>query len=185
MVDYQIEMTVDLILNDNVALNLTFEDFKIIIDRFLKGRYGKAYDRFDGQVFFECVNSYAEEKQSIILQRSDLLHDQAKSSTNVSIGINKDNLTRLAEELRASLKEVAKPKVEKPVREKDPKEKYIQKTFRDFDKLFDDKGIELRGSRFIKKYGKILSQVEYMEHKAKQYDRIKIFFASRLSNLKQ
>lgn len=174
--DYQIEITVDLILSDNIALNLTFEDYKIIFDRYIKGQYGKSYDRFDGQVLFECINSYSIEKQSLIEQKSHLEHDKYKSDTMPSGEVNIEGMKKVAEEMKKALGavEVIK-KVEKPVREKSTYEKLIQKFFNQFYQIWlkrPYRGLDESKGRFINRYGIVINETEYVELKIKQHDRI-------------
>lgn len=46
------------------------DDFKLCFNRAKKGLYGKVYDRLDGQVIFEWLNTYRKERCSTAEEKS-------------------------------------------------------------------------------------------------------------------
>lgn len=75
----QVEQTVELIMNDFVCKNLTPEDFKVCFDMIKKKHVSKNfYERFDGQVIFECLYDYANQKAIYIEQQKTIEHETKK-----------------------------------------------------------------------------------------------------------
>lgn len=56
----QIASTADLIIEEFYFLKP--DDFKLCFNRAKKGSYGKVYDRIDGQVIFEWLNTYTNDR---------------------------------------------------------------------------------------------------------------------------
>lgn len=60
MNDTQAAQTVDLIIEEFYFFKP--DDFKLCFNRAKRGVYGKVYDRIDGQVIFEWLNTYRNER---------------------------------------------------------------------------------------------------------------------------
>jgi hypothetical protein len=154
----QIKMTIDLILGDLELKNLKPEDFKVCFDGIKRGKYGKLYDRLDGQIIIESLYSYSNEKLSIIEQQT------IKHSADLKKTDKKEMIPEIVDVLKLAIKEIpeeTKKETIKKVHERDPR---INELFQEFEKLFKINGIE-KGGRFVNYNGKILNQVEFLETK--------------------
>lgn len=58
----QVATTADLIIEEYYFLKP--DDFKLCFNRAKKGYYGKVYDRIDGQVIFEWLNAYTNDRMT-------------------------------------------------------------------------------------------------------------------------
>ena len=58
----QVATTADLIIEEYYFLKP--DDFKLCFNRAKKGYYGKVYDRIDGQVIFEWLNTYTNDRMT-------------------------------------------------------------------------------------------------------------------------
>lgn len=56
----QLVQTIRLIIEDFYYFNI--EDFKLCFDNAKRGKYGKVYDRIDGNVIYEWLQKYSEER---------------------------------------------------------------------------------------------------------------------------
>lgn len=167
----QINSTIDLILNDNACLNLSFEDYKVCFEFAKKGHYGKAYDRIDGQIIFEWIYQYSTDKTNEYLRIKDFNEKQAQNQKITPGEVNKEGQLKVAEAMRQALKSVEAPKVDKPAREKSAYEKMIQRFLTQFQKIAIKRGLN-SDTKYIFMYGKNLTCSEYMEMKVKQYNRV-------------
>lgn len=68
MSDEQVAQTIILIQDDYWMLKP--EDFKLCFDNAKKGKYGKVYDRIDGQVILEWLHNYLLARLDFSEQRS-------------------------------------------------------------------------------------------------------------------
>ncbi|WP_455786988.1 DUF6633 family protein [Parabacteroides goldsteinii] len=62
MNDNQAAQTADLIIEEYYFLKP--DDFKLCFTRAKKGYYGKVFDRIDGQVIFEWLNQYTNDRMT-------------------------------------------------------------------------------------------------------------------------
>jgi len=60
MNDIQAAQTADLIIDEYYFFKP--DDFKLCFTRAKKGLYGKVYDRIDGQIIFDWLNSYCKDR---------------------------------------------------------------------------------------------------------------------------
>ena len=60
--DTQAAQTADLIIDEYYFLKP--DDFKLCFTRAKKGYYGKVFDRIDGQVIFEWLNQYTNDRMT-------------------------------------------------------------------------------------------------------------------------
>lgn len=63
MGERQVVDTVKMIAEDFYFLNI--EDFKLCFNNAKKGRYGRVYDRIDGNVIFDWMNQYMSERLDV------------------------------------------------------------------------------------------------------------------------
>lgn len=60
MGERQMVTTIRMIVDDFYYFNI--EDFKLCFDNAKRGKYGKIYDRVDGNIIFEWLKKYSEER---------------------------------------------------------------------------------------------------------------------------
>lgn len=60
------------------------DDFKLCFNRAKKGKYGKVYDRIDGQVIFDWLNTYVEERMMFFDDEGMLNHDKNKHGKGIT-----------------------------------------------------------------------------------------------------
>lgn len=56
----QLVQTIQLIIEDFYYFNI--EDFKLCFNNAKRGKYGKVYDRIDGNIIYEWLQKYSEER---------------------------------------------------------------------------------------------------------------------------
>lgn len=162
----QIAQTVELILEDFKHFKL--DDFKLCFNNAKKGYYGKVYDRLDGQIVFEWLTKYANDRSNEAQSFNDKKHDVYKLEKFKPVEINPEGQKKVIEILKDAIKNVPpEVKVEKTPREKTETEKQIQIYLKEFETIFFKEGFEQAGQRFIKFEDKTLSQIEYVELKLK------------------
>ncbi len=145
MSDIQIRLTSELILADEMAKNLKPEDFRVLFNNAKKGHYGKAYNRMDGQVVFEWINAYVAERMSFIEENCLQEHEQFKKEP---VEVNPEGQKKVLEILKSVI-EKEKKSYSIRMREKSPRDQYIQKCFIDFDTLHDRDPIPSKSGRYI------------------------------------
>lgn len=59
----QLVQTIRLIVEDFYYFNV--EDFKLCFNNAKRGKYGKVYDRIDGNVIYEWLQKYSEERTQV------------------------------------------------------------------------------------------------------------------------
>lgn len=155
----QVVQTVNLIRSDKDLASFKIEDFKVCFDEMKRGKYGKFYDRLDGQIIFECLYKYANERADAVENISIQGHqdngaDERKKVINPVI----------AEVLKQAIKEIPEEGAKiapKPI-ERDPR---ITEIFAEFDKLWATKSVEMPGGRWIEYQGKVMNQNDFLEFK--------------------
>ncbi len=60
------------------------DDFKLCFNRAKKGKYGKIYDRIDGQIIFDWLNTYVEERIMFFEDKGNLNHDKHKHGKDIN-----------------------------------------------------------------------------------------------------
>lgn len=76
----QVAQTAEIIMYDYAYLKV--EDFKLCFNNVKKGRYGKTYDRIDGQVILDFLNTYVDDRIREADQLSYNDHLRAKSDVD-------------------------------------------------------------------------------------------------------
>jgi hypothetical protein len=169
----QINSTIELILSDKISVNMTPDDYKVCFMNAKKGLYGKNYDRLDGQIIFEWITNYFNEKQDLIeakhIRNISKLKQIEKTTSNE--GWTKEMLETLKNTLSVSKKEIEVKKEKKPV-EKTLEQKLIQRYFRQFEKLYRKRPVDNCGIRYIKIYDLILNQTEFVTIQLKKYNSL-------------
>lgn len=82
MSDHQIADTVRIIMQDYGYLTLA--DFRLFGNRYKKGRYGKSYDRLDGQTIIMGLDQYVEEKSGELESLNFERHNNIKKTLGIS-----------------------------------------------------------------------------------------------------
>ncbi len=155
----QIKMTIDLILSDLELKNLKPEDFKVCFDGIKRGKYGKLYDRLDGQIIIESLYSYSNDKLSRIEQQT------INNALELKKTSKKEMLPEIVDVLKLAIKEIPAEENKKEPKKVNPRDPKITALFSEFEELHKKNGIDQNGSRFVKYNGKFLSQVEFIEAK--------------------
>lgn len=162
MSDSQIAMTVNLILDDFSAYKPDF--FMWVFDNAKKGRYGKNYNRIDGQIIFEWLNvGDADYTEQIEHQR---LNEHKRIMFNNDDP--EDKGVPMPEYVKETILNISKskilPTVEKPVNEQ---QKIINQYISDFNKIFDVQDDGKGGKKFISFENKMIDVSEYIEYRIK------------------
>lgn len=76
----QVATTINLLMDEYYFLKL--DDFKMCFKRVMLGKYGKVYNRIDGQMILEWVHTYLKERTEVA---DDLSYNAHKASKNASL----------------------------------------------------------------------------------------------------
>ena len=176
MTDLQTIETINLICQRFSYFRM--DDFKLCFDRMKMGFYGKTYNRIDGQILFEALNAYDVER----MEEAEILnmnkHEQLKKGINDGTPVNIEGQKEVIEILKYAIKhtdiEAVKPTTNKELKRGESHiDALSQKWFRQFDKLHGKFGTSSLGTKYIKRYKKVLSCSEYLDYKINQWRRIK------------
>lgn len=77
MNDIQMAQTADLILDEFHYFNL--DDFKLCFNMAKSGKFGKVYDRIDGQVILEWLSEYETQRIELCKYESQTRHESIKA----------------------------------------------------------------------------------------------------------
>lgn len=149
MNEVQVIQTVDLIYSEYPFFK--FEDFKLCFNNAKIGKYGISYDRVDGQIIFEWLNTYSNERALEAERMNINTHASQIRNESEKIDINPEGQKKVIEILKSVLETKPPVIVIKELYKKTPKDEFIQKCFRDFDDLcarkpsVDKNGQEIRG----------------------------------------
>lgn len=83
----QLVQTIRLIMMDFYYLNI--DDFKLCFDNAKRGRYGKIYDRIDGNIIYGWVESYATERLNVAYPEGNNQPDIASKNERSSNKVDK------------------------------------------------------------------------------------------------
>lgn len=160
--EQQVAQTADLILQD--FKHLKIEDIKLCFNNAKKGYYGKVYDRIDGQIVFEWLNKYSNERADVAEQVSIKSHAQLKKGEFEPGEINPEGQKKVVEVLKSVIENVnVENKKEPKKREMSENQKYFNDILREFDKLYNENPIDLNGQRYVDINGVKYSQTEFLE----------------------
>lgn len=170
----QVRQTADLILED--YSHFKPEDFKLCFNRAKKGHYGKLYDRLDGQIVMGWLMDYDKERDSEIEAIHAKENRQLKqlAATLINTPEQPDELFKTNMEILR--KQLVNNKLMREKTKDQPKVNYdpvyliSQEWIKQFHKLHCLRQLgNNKGTKFIKRYGKILDINGYLEHKHWQY----------------
>jgi len=161
----QVNQTADLILSEFNFLRV--EDFKLCFNNAKKGIYGKQYDRLDGQVIFEWLNVYSNERAN----ESERLNSLKKFESNEKA--NPEGQKKVTEILSLAVKELKEKEIiqdnfKSKIKEPDERTKKIQGYFKEFDLLHSKERLEINKKKFLNYKGKTLDEVEFVEFRLKE-----------------
>ena len=77
MNDIQMAQTADLILDEYYDLN--FDDFKLCFNMAKSGKFGKVYDRLDGQVIMDWLSTYKSQRVQLYVNENLARHESIKA----------------------------------------------------------------------------------------------------------
>lgn len=170
----QLAQTVDLILRDKILRNLKPEDIKVCFDNAKKGQYGKTYDRIDGQIIFEWLNTYSNERMEFVENLNLKKHFQSEEKV-LTQDVNPEGQKKVIEILKTASNLVKTKDVVETLetfipepKKVDAKTELIQSFFNEFENLFQKNPINQAGKRYIRFNGNLIDQVEYAELKLKE-----------------
>lgn len=84
----QLVQTIRLIIEDFYYFNI--EDFKLCFNNAKRGRYGKVYDRIDGNIIYEWLQKYSEERLQIAYLESSSRPEIASKDERISTNHDKE-----------------------------------------------------------------------------------------------
>jgi hypothetical protein len=169
MSEAQISQTVELIKDCYTLFKIS--DFTLCFKRAKMGRYGKVYDRMDGQIILEWLDMYDKERDEEVAQLRATQSQQSKQDLK-----EKQNLEWLLNP--KILDGVKKIGAEKPKPEPKDEDKKYQKWLRQFDRLEERQGISSSIS-FVKRCGKVMDSTKWMAYKYHQEIKIKDYLTAR------
>jgi len=91
MDDEQVAQTIEMIQDEFYMLKP--EDLKLCFSNAKKGKYGKVYDRLDGQIIIEWLTTYFNDRTSYSAEKSFQKHDKLKYE-NESIRYEQEKIDR-------------------------------------------------------------------------------------------
>lgn len=166
----QVRQTVELIMSDHVCKNLTPEDFKVCFDMIKKNRFEKnTFERFDGQIIFENLYAYANEKAIYVEQQKRTQHEIKKREP-----VSEQVLGGL-KTLVEKLKKETRPKPYSGVLvEKNTKEKNIQKYFQEFFDVWKLNPVDDKLGKFIEYKGEVVNEEGYVKARLKEDENLNL-----------
>lgn len=183
----QISRTADIIIKDYYYYKL--EDFKLFSEQFIKGVYGKLFDRLDGTIILEALEIYDFERTEQAQHESDLKHEQNLQG-RVNGVVNPEGQKKVIEALKTvveSVKPEAKPEPEKKKPQQTEREKFIQSCLMEHYKVWLKKpykpkiqpskevGIVINpdvSGRFILYKEQVVDEMEYVKLKLAEFDSL-------------
>lgn len=91
----QLVSTIQLVIEDFYYLNI--EDFKLCFNNAKRGVYGKIYDRVDGNIIYDWISRYAQER-ACFCESIDDRYKTSDTSERISTKIkNEDRAIRISE----------------------------------------------------------------------------------------
>ena len=94
MNDVQMAQTADLIFDEFYYLNI--EDFKLCFNMAKSGKFGKVYDRMDGQVIMDWLSTYENMRIETSISDGDAKHRNIKAQEIAAKSILDINAERLS-----------------------------------------------------------------------------------------
>lgn len=160
MSDVQIGQTADMIIKDYNFLKV--EDFKLCFNNAKKGIYGKQYDRLDGQIIFEWLDIYVNDRATEAERLSFEKHKEDQKIKNNEV--NPEGQRKVLEAMKGALDHIDVKEVKKikRVSERDPR---LTIFFSEYEKLPKIKEI------YVQYKGKNLSQTEYIDVRIEEYNK--------------
>lgn len=158
-------------------------DFKLCFNNAKTGIYGKVYNRLDGQVIFEWLNAYNNDRMDVAENLNRIKHQEHKTNGYVIapevMKVYKEVLKEIATDQKTDL-----PKTDKPLkRHQTQADVFAQKWMRHFDNIFEMKrsyrASTKFGSKYIRRYGKAMNMAEFIDYKLEQFARLKPFLEKR------
>lgn len=147
------------------------DDFKLCFNRMKMGFYGKTYNRIDGQILFEALNHFNDERMDAAENLNRIKHEELKRNNVDYTDANKGGQAKVAEILKSHVKHVEE-ETKKIQRPKPNIDVMGQNWMRLFDKLHKKWGTSPLGTKYISRYGIKFNCSEFLEFKLKQHREV-------------
>lgn len=162
MNDSQIVTTINLIISDYSVLKM--DDFILCFRRAMQGKYGKVYDRIDGEIIFEWLEQYLFEKANEVeAARSyeNKIHkeESAKGFLDMPTTTPMPEWFTIPEKKRPQIKSLETRSIQSD--EQRLMNGYINR----FDKLWKAQKLKVKGGRFARFAGRILNVEDFLHYK--------------------
>jgi hypothetical protein len=154
MTTEQMFITAELI-NESYGF-LRLSEIKFCFNNIKKGKYGKLYDRLDGSLILECLESYLSERESYYVNKN--INDKSN--------YNRLEISEQALKIIVDVIPVVEPK--QVQREKTSEELLINGLMIEFDKLYNANEITHGGQRFVNYNASTLTIEEYCTLRLKE-----------------
>lgn len=186
MSDGQVAETIKLILKEFFYFKI--DDFKLCFDRAKTGKYGKVYDRIDGNIIFEWLELYDFERLEEIERIRTDQHEKIIKE-DLSAGWTEESkqmISKIVSSFEQVKKEISiEPRILKKQTDAD---RIIQSWLKKFDSICykqlkwirNEKGDPV--GRFIKISGKMLDMNQYLKYKLEQQVKVKSYLLERVKN---
>lgn len=164
----QVKTTASMIIKDFNFLRV--EDFKLCFDNLKKGKYGKQYDRLDGQVFFNALDIYVNDRADEAERLSINRHIEIEANKNNDV--NSEGQKKVIEILKEANKlSIKKESIKNKALVKSERDLFIQKCFNEFESIHKNKPLKTNNGTFIMHNSDPVDQVEFVTIKLKEYDK--------------
>lgn len=183
MGDVQIAHTIDLILEDFSVYKPDY--FILCFNRAKKGKYGKQYDRIDGQIIFEWLNQFDYEYTIELEHEREMEKRRLESIKPVALpdDQNSDDPNRpvpMPDEVKAIIREITIKKI-LPVKqiERTPEQKICDGYIADFDQAVKQNDNLSGGKRYLSIFGtpgRTVDITEYLELRLTGFDMVPEFY---------
>lgn len=84
----QLVQTIQLIIEDFYYFNV--EDFKLCFSNAKRGKYGKIYDRIDGNIIYEWLTEYSNERIGMAYPEGNYCPSVATKDERMNLRVDKD-----------------------------------------------------------------------------------------------
>lgn len=177
----QVTSTVNLLLDDYSQLKP--DDFMLCFNRAKKGTYGKVYDRIDGQIIFEWVEKYIQERDSEIEGLRQSENNRLKKESALPLVCEKANTEGDAVPMPDWFVIPSKKPAydaSRPVeRKEDPVQQMFNGFMSQFDRIHKNRPHPLKGGRFIRRYGRVMNIEDYIAYKDLQVRKVRAYLSKK------
>lgn len=161
---HQIIQTTEMILQYFPHLNLA--DLKVFFDKMKMGRYGKNYDRVDGQFLLECLEEYNQDRMNEVEKNKIEEHKEVVKNQPIGSGYHPSVIEAMKNAIGGK-----KFTYESAITPRTPTEAelFYKRSIKQFDNLY-------------RKYGKQVSVIRVLEFGSKIYT-LDTFIERKINNI--